>query len=78
MDSNQLVLLFIFCVLTFLITSYNSDGRLNDTATHSRRKRFVVFPDGSTYSVSNLRNISSKIFNISNSLLFTKWKFRLS
>jgi len=53
MDSNRLVLLFAFSVLVFLITSQNSVGRLNDTNTHSRRKRFVVFPEGSTYSVSD-------------------------
>ena len=53
MDSKRLVLLFTFSALTFLITSQYSDGRLNDTTIHSRRKRFVVFPEGSTYSVSD-------------------------
>lgn len=45
-DSNQLLLLSTFSVLRLYTTSQTSDGRLNDTTTHSHRKHFVVFPRG--------------------------------
>ncbi|GFG34797.1 hypothetical protein Cfor_10372 [Coptotermes formosanus] len=54
MDNYQLLFLFTLSLLTFRTTCHSPDDCVNGTSTHthSRRKRYVVFPEGSTYSVA--------------------------
>lgn len=52
MDGYKLVCLFVFSVVAFRTCQPTFDG-LHDMTAHSRRKRYLVFPDGSTFSVSD-------------------------
>jgi hypothetical protein len=47
-----LVILFLFSVLELRTECQSFYDDINDMAIHSRRKRYLVFPDGSTFSVS--------------------------
>jgi hypothetical protein len=77
MDGYQLVFFFTFSVLLYHTSCQPPDDRLNDKTTHSRRKRYVVFPAGSTYSVSDLLSIFSNTLNSSEISLFKKFELYL-
>jgi hypothetical protein len=54
MDGYQLVLILVFSVLAFRTACQLSYDHASDkTMKLSRRKRYLVFPDGSTFSVSD-------------------------
>jgi hypothetical protein len=53
MDVYQLASLFLFSVLAFHSTCQPPDDAANNMKQHLRRKRYIVFPEGSTFSVSN-------------------------
>lgn len=52
MHGYRLVFLFLLSVLELCTLCQSSYDDINDVTTHSRRKRYLVFPDGSTFSIA--------------------------
>ncbi|XP_021934012.1 uncharacterized protein LOC110836760 isoform X2 [Zootermopsis nevadensis] len=67
MDNYLLLFMIIFAVIFFHTTCQTSYGGNNDMTTVVRRKRFVIFPRGSTFSLA----FSNKIRTVAGGNIFT-------